>query len=125
MSEFLRKILGDWRANTVKKRALSSLRGLDTFKSLIGMFVYDLEGQVLGRVNKIIISKRDNRPKQVFVKFKYGTAKISPENLLLVKNKLVYIGEEKLTPEEELIVLENEEDVGQLSMNDFIRFLRG
>ena len=125
MSEFLRKILGDWRANTVKKRTLSSLRGLDAFKSLIGMFVYDLEGQVLGRVNKIIISKRDNRPKQVFIKFKYGTAKISPENLLLVKNKLVYIGEEKLTPEEELIVLENEEDVGQLSMNDFIRFLRG
>ncbi|HDI31623.1 MAG: hypothetical protein DRJ41_01715 [Thermoprotei archaeon] len=127
MIDFLRKILG--KEKTLAPLTLYSINSIDKLRNLLGMPVYSVEGEVLGRINKIVVSKRERRAKQVFIKVKHGIAEVKPEDLLIIKERVVYVGDEELRDKRDMIIIGNNKEVngnlGQIDIDEFIRFLKG
>lgn len=127
MIDFLRRILRGNRG--LAYPTLSLVNDLNKLRELLGIPVYDIEGEMLGKINRIVVSRKEKRAKQVFIRLKHGVAKVRPEDLLMVRERIVYIGREKLDVENDEVIIEGNEGVerglGQINVDDFIKFLKG
>ena len=73
------------------RKSLAEFRGEKFFRKLLHKSVYSLDGQLFGKISKLILRKRDKKPEIIYVKTPDNRIiKISPESLF-IKDGHIYI----------------------------------
>jgi len=71
-------------------KSLAEYRGEKFFKRLLHRSVYSLDGHLFGKITKLILRKKDQKPQAVFIKTPDNrTIKVSPKSLF-IKDGYIY-----------------------------------
>jgi len=78
-------------------KSLGSIRGRKFFEKLLGGKVYATNGSVVGVIKKIVLGKKKQEAREVFIDVDGKLVKVKPTRLYIIDNKIVWKDGDKIS----------------------------